>query len=64
MKNLLYSLICTMLLCVTFSSCETTTTNSEKCWYVTIDAEFIVKDHPNESWSCTIEAYVWLPETK
>ena len=64
MKNLFYSLICTMLLCVTFSSCETTTTNSEKCWYVTIDAEFIVKDHPNESWSCTIEAYVWLPESK
>ena len=23
-----------------------------------------MKDHPNESWSATIEAYIWQPETQ
>ena len=58
----IYYLLCTIILCLAFSSCETQ--NTKKCWYVTIDAEFIVKDHPNESWSATIEAYIWQPETQ
>lgn len=58
----IYYLLCTIILCLAFLSCETQ--NIKKCWYVTIDAEFIVKDHPNESWSATIEAYIWQPETQ
>ena len=61
MRKIFY-LLCTIILCLAFSSCETQ--NIKKCWYVTIDAEFIVKDHPNESWSTTIEAYIWQPETQ
>ena len=59
MKKIFY-LFCTIILCLTFSSCETR--NTKKCWLVTIDAEFIVKNHPNESWSSAMEVYIWQSE--